>query len=840
MEVITKGNVKADGLPKIYVCGHPEDMKIYFPEIRHKLFQSGSYALYPYQEAHEKEDGFPYFLTGMQLIVVLVTERFLHTENTARGTLFRFAIDHQLPVLPLQIEPGIEQEFNRICGNIHCLDLTKDGMAAISNDKKLSDYLGNVLLDERMLRDVKNAFIGYIFLSYRQKDWKEGQALMRLIHNSPTLRDVAIWYDGFLTFGKDFNTAIFDKLHECMLFALVVTPNLLEDGNYVKRFEYPEAMNPPAPFKRKVILPVEMVPTDRAELEMAYENIPTCFQPDQTEKIARYIECNLADKVDFSKRDEPGHEYLVAMAYHSGINVEMNKDYALKLFIKAAENGSMDSAKKLVEIYRRGDGQEINYSEAIKWQNHFISGVVSMFRAEQSERSLSRVLEGLFMLLELYVEVTALEAVDQVLVTIDKWLQEWGNLLSENEHEYYRARFGLWCSRYLIKAERSNPDCDHEKMLKDIQTMLQSARQHGVSLVSKSPYERNIDLLLEIEMENGEYIASLGSFRNALAILTANLDSYRLFYEELGDEASLNKLANIYGHVAEYGHKAGDLKLALELFNRALMIFQSLCEYGELYALSASAMHTQISDVFVDCGNRADALIHLEAASNTLRGHFERTKSFSTLRVLSRCLDKIGNIYKNTGRLDEAMNFYREALSYDLERYHSEDSAGSRSDVTVRDVAVDYMKLGEVLMQTTEHQRAVDYFDDAIEWYKVSFSLADTNIGKLNSKKGIAHCINKKGQIYRNDGHLQMAVDHFLVSIRHYKELMSVSDNIDYLSSFAVINYYVGCIFLECGQREEAGEFLGTAYQAVLKQNSYAQNVRSLQLQEELERLMSL
>lgn len=48
----------------------------------------------------------------------------------------------------------------------------------------------------------------YVFLSYRKKDRKHAKELMRLIHANRFCLDIAIWYDGFLAAGEDFNAAI--------------------------------------------------------------------------------------------------------------------------------------------------------------------------------------------------------------------------------------------------------------------------------------------------------------------------------------------------------------------------------------------------------------------------------------------------------------------------------------------------------------------------------------------------------------------------------------------------------------------------------------------------------
>lgn len=97
---------------------------------------------------------------------------------------------------------------------------------------------------------------------------------MQLIHSHPECRDIAIWYDEFLTPGESFKENISKVLSDSKLFALLVTPNLLEepDGrpNYVMAEEYPAAQQ-----SGIEILPAEMENTDKEKLSEKYKGILT-------------------------------------------------------------------------------------------------------------------------------------------------------------------------------------------------------------------------------------------------------------------------------------------------------------------------------------------------------------------------------------------------------------------------------------------------------------------------------------------------------------------------------------------------------------------------------------
>ena len=199
-----------------------------------------------------------------------VTTNLLCTANDALDVDFKFAMEHHIPVLPLMQEPGLEELFNKKCGELQFLDKNKIDETAISYEEKLEKYLSSVLIGDELAEKIRAAFNAYVFLSYRKKDRKYAQELMRLIHKNDFCRDITIWYDEFLTPGENFNDSIKDALQKSGLFVLAVTPNLVNETNYIMTTEYPMARE-----EGKPILPAELVPTDREQLFEKYKDIPT-------------------------------------------------------------------------------------------------------------------------------------------------------------------------------------------------------------------------------------------------------------------------------------------------------------------------------------------------------------------------------------------------------------------------------------------------------------------------------------------------------------------------------------------------------------------------------------
>jgi hypothetical protein len=143
-----------------------------------------------------------------------VTTKLLTTENAALDAEFRFAIERHIPVLPLMQEGGLDELFSQKCGDLQYLDKAKSArdLTEIPYEEKLKNYLESVLVSDEMAEKIRAAFDAYVFLSYRKKDRKYAQELMRLIHKNDFCRDIAIWYDEFLTPGENFNESIREAL----------------------------------------------------------------------------------------------------------------------------------------------------------------------------------------------------------------------------------------------------------------------------------------------------------------------------------------------------------------------------------------------------------------------------------------------------------------------------------------------------------------------------------------------------------------------------------------------------------------------------------------------------
>ncbi len=391
--VKTRGESSPQGKPRVYFSAHHDDYRAFFEPVSDEILKLQNCAIYYDEEPQQPYDEEELFLSlsQMQLFVMPVTTKLLTTPSRAIDVEFKYAIEHHIPVLPLMQEGGLEELFNKKCGDLQFLTKERKDMTELPYEEKLEKYLSSILIGDELAKKVRAAFDAYIFLSYRKKDRKYAQELMRLIHKNEFCRDIAIWYDEFLTPGENFNDAIGEALNKSRLFALAVTPNLVNEKNYVMTTEYPMAKK-----AGKNILPVEMVKTNRLKLKMRYKGIPNCTEGDDEAGLSESLTELLHDLAIKENDDDPQHNFFIGLAYLGGIDIEVDHERAVKLITFAAEKGLPEAIEKLVSMYRSGEVVERNYHTAIEWQRKLVDARKAVFEKEPSEDSAIRYLNAVW------------------------------------------------------------------------------------------------------------------------------------------------------------------------------------------------------------------------------------------------------------------------------------------------------------------------------------------------------------------------------------------------------------------------------------------------------------
>lgn len=345
MEWFTRNGKNLQGKQFVYVAGDKETLNRYISEqsefnIVERILEKANCAVRVSSGLTEED------IRGLRLVVVVVTSELFESPQTIQTV--KTAQQLCVPILPLMMESGLENSFNALFNDLQCLYPFSQDSTQEPFDKKLQDFFNTVLVDDTLEREVKKDFDGYIFLSYRKKDRLYAQQLIRLIHSFDFCRDIAIWYDEALIPGENFNNAIEQALASSDIFLLMVTPSILEEGNYVHTTEYPAALS-----NNKLILPVEMVATD-AEALKKYDGLTGCIKGTDAEQLGRILAEYIGRMPKKKHRDEAHHTYLMGIAYLYGIDVETDVMRAMELFAEAIDKGSPHAAGKLSELYKTG------------------------------------------------------------------------------------------------------------------------------------------------------------------------------------------------------------------------------------------------------------------------------------------------------------------------------------------------------------------------------------------------------------------------------------------------------------------------------------------------------
>ena len=391
MRCATKGNASPNGKPRVYFTCHPEDFERYFDAVCQDIFRTHDCAVYYTADMSESipaEDRAT-DLERHSLFVIPVTLRLLTEASRAMDEDFPYAQAHHIPVLPILMEPGLDSVYSRPdrFGELQYLYPHSTDNTEISYREKLKKYLDSVLISDELAQKVRAAFDAYIFLSYRKKDRRYANELMRLIHRNPVCRDIAVWYDEFLTPGESFRDGIDRILGRSSLFTLLVTPNLLEEPNgkpnFVMGEEYPAALRAGID-----ILPAEMEGTDRTALREKFRDIPPCVDPRDEETFRVRLLESVSHFALTANDDDPAHSFLIGLAYLDGIDVEVDRVRALELITSAAEAGLPEAMAKLYEMYKVGTGVKLDYRETARWAQ-YLTEYYLQHRGEQDSLTLA-------------------------------------------------------------------------------------------------------------------------------------------------------------------------------------------------------------------------------------------------------------------------------------------------------------------------------------------------------------------------------------------------------------------------------------------------------------------
>ena len=368
----------------IFLCIHSADRAEYLKILANFILKNGNsffvwahkddkFVLYEDEKEQYLED-----IYSNNIFVVAITGNFFKGDDLCLWE-FNMAVKRGMKILPLLIDKEYAERFNEYSGNMHALMPFDEDETAIPFDKKLRTYLENTLKpDDRIISGVKKCFDSSLFISYRKKDRKYIDTLLRTIHSVPELQRVSVWYDESERAGEAYDKQIWDAFLEGEIGILLVTKNLLEEGNFVAKYEYPFIWE-----NRKLLLPIVADDVDIDEVSdflvrSAKENNVTvgslqgAVRLSDRQGIVNFI-YDILSKQKLISEGNRENDYYLGIAYQVGFLVEEDVKKALFYFNSAARKGCLDGYERMAMIYRYGLGVSSDIDKAVNIWTEYLN-----------------------------------------------------------------------------------------------------------------------------------------------------------------------------------------------------------------------------------------------------------------------------------------------------------------------------------------------------------------------------------------------------------------------------------------------------------------------------------
>lgn len=781
--------------PRVLFASYPTDHQYYFDTVSEWILEyQNCTILYVDPKDAEGTSEFENVLLDIkntQLVVFAVTSNLLTKSSFAMEIIYRFVLKNNIPILPIVMEPDLDNFYNLQFGNLQYLQPNIEDKTILPFEEKLRNYLSKVLVGDEVADRIRAAFAAYIFLSYRKKDRELAQKLMKMIHNNPKYRDVAIWYDEYITPGKDFSETIFEALRKSRIFALAVTPSILEPGNYVLDKEYAEAIKEQIP-----VIPFELENTDHLLLYDLFKGLPECVSADEIELWEEKYSYIL-DKIAFEPSfDDVQHNYLIGLAYLDGIDVEVDFKTAEKLIREAADAGLKEAVETMAEMYHNGKGVKRDFHKYLEWADKLLDLLKNRWEKNYSEADGLEFVNALIRYCNDTLSVGKIELAEEA-------IHEVISVSSEMGGDYY-PREGLkiayhWLGHISQAEGKYETALDYRNMEKDI---CEQIAEENDSSESKETLATVYSSLGHLEYDNGRFASAKTYFEKALQLhinIQKNDNSIKvrqdlaLSYDSLGtvayQEGFLSKAKQyherslqIHRQIAEETRTIESRRNVLSTLTLIGDIERNLGNYGQAehcYNKSIGIGHALVEETGLISFQRDLALVYLALASlrknqqdldaavecltkaeSVFKDLAEETGLISDREYCVHALLRLGEVKQSKDCISEARELFYKAIELG-ERLHSE----SKDFEICMDLALAYIKAGEIEFGDSNVD-AADYL------YHKSLALRE----KMANDIGSEETMIQLSHVYSHLGDVKKAQQNFEVAKAYYKRCADIRE----------------------------------------------------------------
>jgi len=368
IEYFTRSGVVSSEKIKVYITGHPGERETYIEQAHNILLNMYNCAVCIPQNGEINEDELAKLCPNIKLAVLVVSRKMLTENNSALDMEYRVLLEAGVSVLPIAFENGLDELFREKIGNIQYLNVASTDETARSFEEKAKDYLERIWGETEDFERYKEGFYLGCFISYRKKDRSVLLDFMKTVRSDTRCDVLSFWYDEMLTLGEHYDDEIERSIDDNQIFVLLVTPNLLEEDNYVWKYEYRYAKE-----AGKAIWPIMITPMSNEELSQLYymyEDLPKIKTgSDILSAFAELGEMSNHDRSIATVRKLASVLHCRGMAYLNGVLTTIDAEKGVKYLERATNLGSIESYKRLFIIYFDGCfGISSDINRAIYWE----------------------------------------------------------------------------------------------------------------------------------------------------------------------------------------------------------------------------------------------------------------------------------------------------------------------------------------------------------------------------------------------------------------------------------------------------------------------------------------
>ncbi len=500
-------------------------------------------------------------------------------------------------------------------------------------------------VDANLANKVRAAFDAYVYSQYKKKDAEYAKELKDLVYCDKFCKDAAIWFDGFLPKGKDFDGAFrYAAINSYLFGFLEVSEKMTSSDEWMGRIH-----------------------------GMALEG----------------------------DANDPSHLFFLGLACLYGIGVDVDSGKGEEYVTMAAQADLPEAMEKLAAIYQDGDGLAKDDGKAAEWKGRLALHWESVYNESKSMESGGELVVALSRSAYAWEGIKEFERARS---DYEKLLSLSESLYEGSGDEWYREVM-IDCYRFLglVNGEEDNPAAAKGYFQKYVE--LQRAltyetgkaenrcglwwgynklgdilKSEGDLAAAREYYQKGLELAGSLvgnseNMEPRGYIFASYRYLGQLCESEGDMNAAREYYlKSLESNESLAResdeiepkidLAWTYERLGYISEKEEDFHKAEEWYGKCLPLKEFLDE--------KQGTEDSRWEVMRICFKLGDASGSLDKYGEAKKWYGRAVPILDTLkkedirvrRTTALIYNRLGNVAKSVGNLAEAREWYEKSLPF--------------------------------------------------------------------------------------------------------------------------------------------------------------------------------